>query len=86
MKPKYTVEIIPKAEKEFLKLQGELRNRIRKRILALEENPRPFGSKKLRDTDYYRFRVGDFRVVYSVYDKEKIVKVLSIANRKEVYR
>jgi mRNA interferase RelE/StbE len=86
LKPKYTVEIVPKAEKEFLKLHVELRDRIQKRILSLEENPRPFGSKKLRDTGYYRLRIRDFRVVYAVFDNEKIIKVLSIANRKDVYR
>ncbi|MDP2167288.1 MAG: type II toxin-antitoxin system RelE/ParE family toxin [Thermodesulfovibrionales bacterium] len=83
---KYTVEIVPKAEKEFLKLQGAVRNRIRQKILSLEDNPRTFGIKKLRETEYYRFRAGDFRVIYAINDKEKIVKVLSIAHRKEVYR
>jgi mRNA-degrading endonuclease RelE of RelBE toxin-antitoxin system len=50
----YTVAIVPKAEKEFLALPSTARNRIREKILALEDNPKPFGSKKLRQTDYYR--------------------------------
>ena len=83
---KYAVDIILKAEKEFLKLPEVMRERIREKILLLEENPRPLGSKKLRDTEYYRIRIGDFRVIYSIHDNVKMVKVLSIAHRKDVYR
>jgi mRNA interferase RelE/StbE len=82
----YTVEIISKAEKEFLKLPETARKRIRTLMLSLENNPRPFGYKKLKETNYYRLRSGDYRVVYSIDDKAKMVKVLSIAHRKEVYR
>ena len=83
---KYTIEIIPKAEKEFLKLPEKVKAPITKKILLLEDNPRPFGSKKLKETEYYRIRVGDFRVVFSIDDSNKKVNVLSIAHRKEVYR
>lgn len=83
---KYNVEIISKAEKEFLKLPEKVKTLITKKILSLEDNPRPFGAKKLKQTEYYRIRVGDFRAIYSVDDTNKKVKVLSIAHRKEVYR
>jgi mRNA interferase RelE/StbE len=82
----YAIEIVSKAEKEFFKLPPIARNQLRKKILSLEENPKPFGSKKLRETDYYRLRSGDYRIVYSVDDKHQIIKVLSIAHRKDVYR
>ena len=82
----YTVAIVPRAEKEFLALPSAARNRVREKILALEDNSKPFGSKKLRQTDYYRLRTGDYRIVYSVNDEKKVVTVLSIAHRKEVYR
>lgn len=83
---KYATEIIPKAEKEFLKLPDNVRVRIREKILSLEDNPRSFGCKKLKETEYYRLRSGNYRVIYSVDDKLKIAKVLSIAHRKDVYR
>ncbi len=83
---KYSVEIVPKAEKEFLKLPESIKNRIREKILQLENNPRPFGAKKLRETEYYRLRIGDFRIIYSIHENTKLVKVLSIAHRKEIYR
>lgn len=51
---KYTVEIVPKAEKEFLKLPEVVKSRVRRKIFLLEDNPRPLGSKKLKETEYYR--------------------------------
>lgn len=83
---KYNIEIILKAEKEFLKLPEKVKVLITKKILLLEDNPRPFGAKKLKQTEYYRIRAGDFRAIYSIDDTNKKVKVLSIAHRKEVYR
>ncbi len=83
---KYSVEIISKAEKEFLKLPESVRVKIRNLIILLENNPRPFGYKKLRETEYYRLRSGDYRLVYSIDDNDKIIKVLSIAHRKDVYK
>ncbi len=82
----YIVEIVPKAEKEFLKLPPVEQKKIRNKILSLEENPRPFGAKKLRETEYFRIRSGDYRVVYSIDDNRRIVKILSIAHRKDIYR
>jgi mRNA interferase RelE/StbE len=67
----YTIEIVPRAEKEYLKLLPDARGQIRKKILSLEENPKPFGSKKLRETDCYRVRAGDYRVIYIVDDTRK---------------
>jgi mRNA interferase RelE/StbE len=84
--PRYTIEIIPKAEKEFLKLLDRVQDSIGKKILLLEENPRPFGSKKLKETEFYRIRIGEFRVIYSIDDPVKLVKILSVAHRREVYR
>jgi mRNA interferase RelE/StbE len=52
----------------------------------LTENPEPFGSQKLKETDYSRIRVGDYRIIYSVDDNRKEAKVLSIAHRRDVYR
>lgn len=83
---KYSIEIVPKAEKEFLKLPDTVRVKIRDKILSLEDNPRPFGYKKLKETEYYRLRSGDYRVIYSIDDKVKTINVLSIAHRKDVYR
>jgi len=67
----YSVVIVSKAEKEFLKLPARVKASLTKKILSLEDNPRPLGAKKLKETDYYRIRAGDFRVIYSVHDTKR---------------
>ena len=62
---KYEILIKKSAEKEIGKLEKNNVEKIKKRIFELEENPRPKGHKKLQGSDYYRIRVGNFRVIYS---------------------
>ena len=83
---KYTVEITKNAEKELKALSINMAMRIAKRLLALEENPRPAQSKKLKNTTFYRLRVGDYRIIYTICDETRKVKILSIGHRRDVYR
>ena len=54
---------------------------------SLQHDPRPSGVKKLGgEDDLYRIREGDYRIIYTVQDKELIVLVVKIGDRKEVYR
>ena len=49
--------------------------------------PRPHGSKKLAGTESsYRDRVGDYRVIYDIHQREVVITVLKIDHSKEVYR
>jgi len=83
----YRVALIPRAERELAALPKEAQARIDARILALSQDPRPPGVKKLQGEEgFYRIRVGDYRVVYSVDDKDLLVLVVRIAPRGEVYR
>ena len=82
----YQVIIKRSAEKELDALQESMHERIVKRLLALEGNPRPSGIKKLQGQESYRLRVGDYRVLYTIDDKTKKVVVLSVGHRREVYR
>ncbi len=82
----YQVIIKRFAEKELDALPANLHERIVKRLLALEENPRPSGIKKLQGQESYRLRVGDYRALYTIDDKTKKVVVLSVGHRREVYR
>lgn len=82
----YRAEIVQSAERQIRKLSNQLQGRIIPKILSLEKNPRPYGSKKLRDTSYYRLRAGDYRIVYAIDDRKQLVKILDIAHRREIYR
>ena len=83
----YRVELTSKARRELAALPRDAQERIDARILALSEEPRPPGSKKLEgEDDLYRIRVGDYRIVYRVDDKVLVVLVVRIGHRREVYR
>ncbi|OGC04014.1 hypothetical protein A2276_05295 [candidate division WOR-1 bacterium RIFOXYA12_FULL_43_27] len=83
---KYQIEITGPAEKELKKYPSKFQDRLVARILGLGNQPRPFGCKKLHGSEYYRIRIGDYRVVYSIRDNDKQVKILDIGHRKDIYR
>jgi mRNA interferase RelE/StbE len=84
--PKYSLEIKHSAEKELDALDDTLFVRVDRKILALGENPRPAGCKKLKGhKDQWRIRVGDWRVLYLIDDAAKLVSVTRIAHRREIY-
>lgn len=49
-------------------------------------NPRPYQTKKLKDSPYYRLRVGDYRILYLVDDTKRQVVIEEIGHRKDIYR
>jgi len=83
---KYKVQIVHAAEKEMDKLPAVIHTRISRRILSLEANPRPRGVKKLGGREEYRLRAGDYRVLYTVDDKDNMVTIFAVGHRREVYR
>ncbi|MBI5886020.1 MAG: type II toxin-antitoxin system RelE/ParE family toxin [Deltaproteobacteria bacterium] len=82
----YTVNIKRSAEKELSRLSEVMHDRVIKSLLSLKHNPVPSGARKLHGRDGYRLRVGDYRILYQVYDLERRIEVVSIAHRKDVYR
>lgn len=82
----YRIEYKPSAEREFLALPKNVQRLVRPRIDALARDPRPPGSKKLRGyVNRWRIRVGDYRVIYEVYDKDLLVLIVKIGHRSDVY-
>lgn len=57
-----------------------------KRIESLAKDPRPAGCEKLTGQDRYRIRQGNYRIVYSIQDKDLTVWVVKIGYRRDVYR
>lgn len=83
---KYSLEIKSSAQKELDALDDALFTRLDRKILALIDNSRPAGCKKLRGyKNQWRIRAGDWRVVYIIDDAAKLVTVTRIAHRREVY-
>lgn len=82
----YSVEVKPPARKELEALPDNVLARVVNKIESLGHAPRPKGCKKLKGyKDQWRFRVGDWRVVYIIDDAAKLISVTRIAHRREVY-
>jgi mRNA interferase RelE/StbE len=83
----YQVEIKRPARKRLASLAAPVAARIAGAIDALAFDPRPAGCRKLVGTErLYRVRVGDYRVVYEVYDDRLLVLVIKLGHRREIYR
>jgi len=78
----YEITMTPKAKKELDKLSLKDFRRVDIAIWGLQQNPRPRGVKKLKGP-IYRIRVGDWRVIYAVFDKDELVIVGKVERRSE---
>jgi mRNA interferase RelE/StbE len=83
----YRVQIKQSAAKELARVAPELGRNVLQSIERLSSIPRPKQSRKLaRSKSSYRLRVGDYRVLYQVDDKAKVVLVFAVRHRREAYR
>ncbi|MCB8943427.1 MAG: type II toxin-antitoxin system RelE/ParE family toxin [Ardenticatenaceae bacterium] len=83
----YRVAVTATAVKERQKLDVTTRQRIDKALQGLIENARPSGAKKLAGSaNDWRIHVGDYRILYEVDDRGRLITVWRIAHRREVYR
>jgi mRNA interferase RelE/StbE len=81
----YTVELKPAAVRDLKAIPERDRKRIKTRIDALAENPRPHGVKVLKGGEgYLRLRVGNYWVIYTVLNQVLLVVVIRIGNLREV--
>jgi mRNA interferase RelE/StbE len=81
----YEVLILRRAQKELAALPKTDYKRMRDAIMALAENPRPAGCKKLTGREGWRIRSGDYRAIYEIDDAQKRITVLHVGNRRDVY-
>ena len=89
----YKLVITESATKEIKHIPARMQDRIFAKIGDLAQQPKPSGHKKLKSfsvpgsdhEDYYRIRVGDYRVIYAIENEQVTIFVLKIAHRKEVY-
>jgi len=83
----YTILLAPPAERQLKAFTPPVQKRLIRRLKTLRDNPRPQGVKKLAgEENLFRVREGDYRIIYTIEDKELIVLVVKIGDRKEIYR
>jgi mRNA interferase RelE/StbE len=82
----YKVYFRESVEKDFKAIPKKDIRKILHRIESLAVEPRPLGCEKLTGQERYRVRQGQYRIVYSVQDKESTVWIVKVGHRKDVYR
>jgi len=81
----YKIVLTKHAQKTLDKFADHIAEPIFNAILNLQENPRPNGYRQLKGRDGYRIRVGNYRIIYDIYDFELVIDVIAIGHRKEIY-
>jgi len=76
-------KVIKDLKKIDTKEQEKILNAIEQKI-AFD----PYGGKRLVGTlsDFYRYRVGNYRIIYTIYEQQISIEIIKIAHRKEVYK
>jgi mRNA interferase RelE/StbE len=82
----YKLLIKPSAAKELDRIPRKDLERIVQKIQGLREDPRGPGSQKLFDQEKYRIRQGDYRIVYTINEDDKVVLIVKVGQRSDIYK
>ena len=80
----FKILLHPKAAKALRKLKEPTKTRIKEKLEELKEKPEQKG-KRLKYTEFWILRIGEYRAIYEINRKEKKVIILFIGHRKTVY-
>lgn len=82
----YSIEMKPAAVRELKNISKSIQRRIASRIDSLANNPRPVGVEKLSqsDRDFYRIRIGEYRLIYEINDENALILVIRIGHRRDI--
>ncbi len=74
-----------RAEKAFLSLPDKEAQRVKEAVRKLAENARTHGTIKLESAPVarYRYRIGDYRLLFDIDDEARIIEILDIRKRDE---
>ena len=81
----YTVEITAYAKKQFKQIGAEAQSKLTAAIRKLANDTRPHGCIKMKGREAYRIRVGNYRVIYEIHDKQLLVLVVEVGHRRDIY-
>lgn len=83
----YHILVPKRVQRELDALPDTIYERIREQIRELSDTPRPAGVRKLQGSSRsYRVRVGTYRIVYEIDDAAREILLITVADRKDVYR
>ena len=87
----WAIEFDEAAKKELARLDRQVARRLlyylTQRVISLKD-PRSVGQalKGSKLGEFWKYRVGDFRIIASIQDQKMIILVLRVGNRREIYR
>lgn len=82
----YRVEFTSAAARQVRKLDPVVRRRLLVGVGKLAHDPRPANSKPLVGASgVWRIRIGEYRVIYTILDRELIVTVVRAGHRRDIY-
>ncbi|MBM3167325.1 MAG: type II toxin-antitoxin system RelE/ParE family toxin [Chloroflexi bacterium] len=83
----YEIRLTHSATKELEDLSKPIVQIVWQKLRALAKEPRPRRVKKLKGTEKaYRLRIRDYRIIYTIDDKQKLVVIKAVRHRKDLYR
>ncbi len=85
----YKIEFLKESREELNKIDPIWKKRIISKLKVLSENPESLKNniKKLKGKliNFYRLRVGNYRIIFSYEDDKMIILIVRVGHRKEIY-
>ena len=77
--------ILPIAKKDLKKLPKNAIEIILKKLYSIKENPLRY-IERLKSSHLWKLRIGDYRVIMMINTKDKIINIIKIGHRKNIYK
>ena len=86
----WTIKVSTNAEKYFKKLDKKLKERIKNHLKEISTYDNPLGYAQVRPLTgelrgFYRLRIGNYRIVFSLIQEYKVIAVVNIVPRGDAY-
>ncbi|MBI3051525.1 type II toxin-antitoxin system RelE/ParE family toxin [Candidatus Woesearchaeota archaeon] len=79
------INILPAAKKSLRKLPREIAEMILRKLYSIKENP--LGHiERLKGSQLWKLRIGDYRAIMMIDTGEKIMHIVKIGHRKDIYK
>lgn len=82
---KYSINFTKTALKSLKSINKNDIRRILDKIDLLKKDPYPIDCKKLKTSNAFRIRIGNYRVIYDIVNEDLIIRIIKIGHRKDIY-
>ncbi|HEY83774.1 MAG TPA: type II toxin-antitoxin system RelE/ParE family toxin [Chloroflexi bacterium] len=84
----YEIRILDETIHDLQRLDKAVGRRVVKRINWLATNMDNINRERLTGnlSEFYKFRIGDYRILYQVLEDEHIIVIHQVGHRREIYR